>query len=72
MKVVIEDDGIGIKQSKKLKATSGTQKGEKILEEQITQINKLYQTNYMVFIEDINEIKSSGNGTRVTIKIPLR
>ena len=63
--VVIEDNGIGINQSKKLKATSGTQKGEQILEQQVNQINKLYQTNYTISIEDKRDYMQPG--TRVTI-----
>ena len=70
MKVIIEDDGLGINQSKKLKATSGTQKGEKILEEQIKQINKLYQTNYSLKIEDKSEWKSKQKGTNISILFP--
>lgn len=68
LQVIIEDDGIGIKQSKKSKATSGTQKGEQILEEQVRQINKIYDTNYLLLIEDKLQI-SSQTGTKVTISV---
>jgi LytS/YehU family sensor histidine kinase len=70
--VIIEDDGIGISQSKKLKVTSGTQKGEQILEEQVRQINKLYQTEYTVLIEDKINLGDPQTGTRITITIPIR
>lgn len=65
--VIIDDNGIGIKQSKKLKATSGSQKGLDILQEQVKQINKLYHKNIQILITDKSEINLSRHGTIITI-----
>ncbi len=65
--VIIEDNGIGINQSKKLKVTSGTQKGLGILQEQVQQINRLYQTNFCIKIMDKSESNSGLKGTVVSI-----
>lgn len=67
VKVIIEDNGIGIKRSKQSKATAGTGRGEKLLEKQVEQINKLYNKNYSVSIEDKSDRNLEDHGTRITI-----
>ncbi|MDX8338461.1 histidine kinase [Draconibacterium sp. IB214405] len=72
LKVIIEDDGIGINHSKELKITSGTQKGELIIKEQIRQLNKLYNTNYSIQIIDKSDLDKDKTGTEIIISSSLR
>lgn len=65
IKITIEDNGIGIKRSKELGATSGTQKGEQIIQAQIKQINKLY--NQKISCKIVDNAVISEKGTRVEV-----
>ncbi len=67
----IEDDGIGRKNSQKLKTENQklhNSRGIKNIEERLKILNKVYKTNYRIQVEDID--KQSHEGTRVTIHIP--
>ncbi len=66
-KVLIEDNGIGIAHSKMLGTTSGTQKGEQIIRDQIKQINKLYQRKITIKVTDKADLDGLATGTRVEI-----
>lgn len=65
--IIIDDNGIGINRSKQLKATSGTQKGEQILKDQIRQINRLYDRKIIVNVFDKSEIPKTESGTRIEL-----
>jgi len=67
IQITIEDNGIGITKSKELGATSGTQKGEQIIKEQIRQINKLYNRDISIQILDGRPRKAVGIGTIIEI-----
>jgi len=69
--IIVEDDGIGINKSKLQKGTSGTQKGINILEEQVLMINKFYNTNYVISLEDKIKLNHDKTGTKVTISSTL-
>jgi len=69
IRVIIEDNGIGINKSKEQGSTSGTQKGEKILMEQVEKINTLYNKSYRVKINDLSDIIQNTSGTRVTVTL---
>ncbi|MCT4601497.1 MAG: histidine kinase [Marinifilum sp.] len=67
VEVFIEDNGIGINKSKVLKATSGTQKGEEIIQDQLKSINRLYNKAYLLDILDKKDKNPTDRGTKVTI-----
>lgn len=69
LKITIEDNGIGIKCSKELKTTSGTQKGSTILQEQVKHINRIYGTEYSISVIDKNHSEANENGTLITISL---
>lgn len=69
VEIIIEDNGIGIKHSKELNATSGTQKGEKLLSEIIQQINKYKSINIQLHIIDKADAGIGESGTCVQIII---
>ncbi len=69
IKITVEDNGIGIKRSKELGATSGTQKGEQILRDQIRQINRLYNRNISLRIADKVDVVDQPSGTLVEIDL---
>lgn len=66
---VVEDNGIGIHQSEKLKKTNGTHHslGLENLQRRIKIINEKYQTNCSLEITDLSTI--GNNGTRVILKL---
>ncbi|MCW5909731.1 MAG: tetratricopeptide repeat protein [Cyclobacteriaceae bacterium] len=70
MLISITDDGIGRKRSAQLKTDNQKKHnstGLKNIQERLHILNTVYQTNYTVSIEDL----PAGNGTRVTISIPV-
>jgi len=64
--VIIEDNGIGIKKSKEQGSTSGTEKGEQMLMEQVKQINKLYDKKIEIEVVDLINLQSN-SGTKIII-----
>jgi len=67
LKIIIEDNGIGIDHSRELAATSGTQKGLTILQEQVKQINRIYKTSIQLSIQKQNIFDTKHPGTRIEI-----
>lgn len=65
--ITIDDNGIGIKQSKREMTTSGTRRGEYLLNEQIKQINNLYKSDISIEIFDKSDLPGGETGTRVII-----
>ncbi len=74
LKCVIQDNGIGrvaaaeIRESKKIKRKS---MGMDITNERIQVINKIYNTNNEVEIEDLYDNQQQATGTKVTLIIPI-
>ena len=67
LKIEIDDDGIGINKSRELKATSGTQKGLNILQEQVKQINRIYESQISIQITDKKQKYYNTTGTTILI-----
>ncbi|UTW62410.1 histidine kinase [bacterium SCSIO 12741] len=74
LKVIIEDNGIGRQKSQQLK-TKNQQKsqstGLRNTENRIKLINRLYQTDYDILIEDLHPDQEN-TGTRVSLTIPAK
>ena len=68
---VIEDNGIGIRKSQKLKKVNGSvhhSLGLENLQKRIKIINDKYDTDCSLELIDLNDIDSSKHGTRVTLR----
>lgn len=71
---LIEDNGIGIRESEKLKQTNGSihhSLGLENLRKRIKIMNEKYDTNCALEIIDLKEIDKSKKGTRVTLKFNI-
>jgi tetratricopeptide (TPR) repeat protein len=70
----IDDNGIGRKKAAEVKLKNKKldyeSKGMEITMNRIVIINKLYNSNISVFIEDLNDLNGEPNGTSVQIKFP--
>jgi LytS/YehU family sensor histidine kinase len=75
LEVVIEDNGIGRARSAELKMKKGTSHkqsmGIQITENRIKMINKLYDAEASVVINDLFDKKNNAAGTRVILKIKV-
>ncbi|MCB0643223.1 MAG: histidine kinase, partial [Phaeodactylibacter sp.] len=70
----IEDDGIGRVASERINAAKKVKRksmGMSITQERIDIINKLYNTNNQVEIQDLYSPEGAPSGTRVIINIPI-
>lgn len=67
--ISIEDNGIGMRRSRELAATSGTRIGGSNLEKQVELINKLGDQKIQVQITDREQEEGHGQGTRIRIRI---
>ncbi len=67
IKITIKDNGIGIKRSKDLGTTSGTQQGQQLIQEQIRQIKRLYDRNIQIKITDKPVSGQVSRGTKAEI-----
>ena len=72
---VIQDNGIGRAKAEELKAqkTGGRKRsmGMQITRDRIEMINKLYNTNNSVQIEDLKDETGHARGTRVELIVPV-
>lgn len=69
--VTVADNGIGRKKSIELKTENQKKhnsKGLKNIQERLLILNKVYNTNYRVIVEDFDSL--TGEGTKVSIYIP--
>lgn len=72
--IVISDNGIGRKLANEYKSKSAMKQksfGMKVTAERIELINQLYNTQTKVIIEDLENEKGEGIGTKVTMYIPI-
>ncbi|WP_336515096.1 sensor histidine kinase [Pollutibacter soli] len=71
---IIEDNGIGREKAAAISSKTGTRSrksmGMRITEDRIEIINKLYNTDTKVFIEDLMDDTGAAEGTRVELTIP--
>lgn len=67
VQIIVEDNGIGIKEAKKLK-TKSNGVGLRMNEERIQMMKEKYGGNYSFRLIDLTE--ENGEGTRVEINIP--
>ncbi|MFA5329998.1 MAG: two-component regulator propeller domain-containing protein [Prolixibacteraceae bacterium] len=65
----VQDDGIGREMAQKLK-TQGTEKGLKILEDQIKIYNEFNEQQISIEVTDLKNAEGEAAGTRFTIFIP--
>ncbi|MEM9546418.1 MAG: histidine kinase [Bacteroidota bacterium] len=75
LKIVIEDDGIGTKNSKKRKSSFNVTKksfGQKIISERLDMINKIYDLNAHVEVKDKSELPEPESGTIVTLSMKIK
>ena len=71
---VVEDNGIGRKAAAKIRASKKVKRksmGMDITAERIEIINKIYDTNNKINIEDLYDSNDNPLGTKVTLHIPL-
>ncbi|MCO6480018.1 MAG: histidine kinase [Phaeodactylibacter sp.] len=71
---VIEDNGIGREEAKRLRSKTATRRksmGMAITQDRISMINKLYNANASVKVIDLKDESGQGRGTRVELWIPL-
>ncbi len=74
LKCVVEDDGIGIEKSKKLKKSikpGHTSSGMRLTKERLTIINVGKNKDSFISVIDRSQENAELSGTKVTIKIPL-
>lgn len=75
LKIVVDDDGIGTRDSKKRKSSFNISKksfGQKIISERLDMINKIYDLDAKVNIVDKSDLSGSETGTRVTLSMKLK
>ena len=72
---MIEDNGIGRKKAAEIKEQKQTNHkrsmGMQITQDRIEIINKLYNMNASVNIDDMEDEKGNAKGTRVKLTIPV-
>ena len=71
---IIEDNGIGREAAMAIRSKSATRRksmGMQITEDRIGMINRLYNTDARINIEDLKDDKGKASGTRVNLEIPL-
>ena len=69
IKLIVEDNGIGRKESSKIR-NFGTRKGIKIIDEYIQSYNLFHQVHFSISVEDLCDKNSKPVGTRVKLLIP--
>lgn len=69
IEILVEDNGIGFKASERNGKTNGTNKGNRLIADQVAQINRLYHTNIQISIIDKTPIASESSGIRVIIAL---
>jgi ligand-binding sensor domain-containing protein len=70
----VEDNGIGREMARQLKSKSATlhkSHGMKVTAERIHIINEIYDAQAEVRIEDLQDARRNGIGTKVTLSLPL-
>ena len=74
LRCVVEDDGIGINKSKKMKKgkkQEHTSSGMRLTKERLTIINAGKNNDSFISVVDLSQEKNGSNGTKVTINIPM-
>ena len=66
----LTDNGLGIKETQRLKQQSGFQrpsKGLEVLRKKINALNRLYKLDLNLALQDLSDLNESSHGTRVTL-----